>query len=205
MSKPLPELIAFLENYNHWRRGSEEHNHPNPTELGRCIDQAVELLKIMNKPLSRQRFSQLKLKAEGKCELCAKDLDPEHKACLPCLAKRRERLRERKGHKAKVIGGKGRCIKGMDEESDPARAETYQKMSKANYSMTNRVLAEDLQVSQATVARYRKIFAPTIRQQKELEHKMSRADYSLTDKELMFAYGVSQHTVAKYRKIYGSK
>ena len=159
----------------------------------------------MNKPLSRQRLSQLKLKAQGKCELCAKDLDPEHKACLPCLAKRRERLRERKGHKAKVIGGKGRCIKGMDEESDPARAETYQKMSKANYSMTNRVLAEDMQVSQATVARYRKIFAPTIRQQKELDHKMSRADYSLTDKELMFAYGVSQHTVAKYRKIYGSK
>ena len=159
----------------------------------------------MNKPLSRQRLSQLKLKAEGKCELCAKELHPEHKACLPCLAKRRQRQRERKGHKAKVIGGKGRCIKGMDEESDPARAETYQKMSKANYSMTNRVLAEDLQVSQATVARYRKIFAPTIRQQKELEHKMSRADYSLTDKELMFAYGVSQPTVSKYRKIYGVK
>lgn len=159
----------------------------------------------MSKPVSRQRLYQLKLKAEGKCELCAKELHPEHKACLPCLAKRRERLRERKGHKPKVIGGTGRCIKGMDEDSDPARAEIYLKMSKANYSMTNRVLAEDLQVSESTVAKYRKIFAPTIRQQNELEHKMARSDYSLTDKELMFTYGVSQPTVAKYRKIYGPK
>lgn len=47
MNKPLPELIAFLENYNRWRRGSEEHNHPNPTELGQRLDQAVDLLKKM--------------------------------------------------------------------------------------------------------------------------------------------------------------
>ena len=47
MKKTLPELIAFLENYNAWRRGSEEHNHPNPTEVGQCLDEAVELLKTM--------------------------------------------------------------------------------------------------------------------------------------------------------------
>ena len=47
MKKPLHEVITFIENYNAWRRGSEEHNHPNPTELGRCIDQAVDLLKKM--------------------------------------------------------------------------------------------------------------------------------------------------------------
>ena len=47
MKKPLHEVITFIENYNAWRRGSEEHNHPNPTELGRCIDQAVEILKAM--------------------------------------------------------------------------------------------------------------------------------------------------------------
>jgi hypothetical protein len=47
MKKPLHEVITFIENYNAWRRGSEEHNHPNPTELGRCIDQAVEMLKKM--------------------------------------------------------------------------------------------------------------------------------------------------------------
>ena len=159
----------------------------------------------MSKPLSRQRLYQLRLKAAGKCKLCAKDLHPEHKTCLPCLAKNRERYRERKGHKAKVIGGEGRCIKGMDEVTDLARSEIYTKMSKANYSLSDRVLAEDLQVSKTTVFRYRKMFAPTIRHQREIEHKMARADYSLTDKELMFAYGVSQPTVSKYRKIYGSK
>ena len=45
MKKPLHEVITFIENYNAWRRGSEEHNHPNPTELGKCIDQAIEVLK----------------------------------------------------------------------------------------------------------------------------------------------------------------
>ena len=159
----------------------------------------------MNKPLSRQRLYQLVLKAQGKCELCAKELHPEHKACLPCLAKRRQKQRERHGHKAKVIGGKGRCIKGMDEETDLARAEIYTKMSKADYSLPDRVLSDDYHLAQSTVARYRKIFAPTIRQKSELEWKMSRADYLLTDKELMFLTRVSQQTVAKYRKIYGSK
>ena len=159
----------------------------------------------MSKPLSRQRLYQLKLKAEGKCELCAKELHAEHKACLPCLAKRRKRLRERKGHKAKVIGGGGRPIIGIDEETDLSRAEIYTKMSKADYSLPDRVLSDDYHLVQSTVARYRKIFAPTIRQKSELEWKMSRADYSLTDKELMFLTRVSQPTVSKYRKIYGSK
>ena len=159
----------------------------------------------MNKPVSRQRLYQLKLKAEGKCESCAKELHPEYKACLPCLAKRRQRQRERKGHNPKVIGGKGRCIKGMDENTDLAHAEIYTKMSKADYSLPDRVLSDDYHLAQSTVARYRKIFAPTIRQKSEMEWKMSRADYSLTDKELMFLTRVSQHTVAKYRKIYGSK
>lgn len=159
----------------------------------------------MNKPVSRQRLYQLKLKAEGRCERCAKELHPEHKACLPCLAKARERKRERKGHKAKVFGGKGRCIKGIDENTDLARAEIYTKMSKADYSLPDRVLSDDFGLAQSTVARYRKIFAPTIRQKSELEWKMARADYSLTDKELMFLTRVSQHTVAKYRKIYGPK
>ena len=159
----------------------------------------------MNKPLSRQRLYQLKLKAQGKCELCAKELHPDHKACLPCLAKRRERLRERKGYKPKVFGGDGRPIIGFDEKSDPKLSGLLVKMSEVNYSLPNCIIADHLQVSETTVAKYRKIFAPTIRQQKELEHKMSRADYSLTDKELMYTYGVSQKTVSKYRKIYHDK
>jgi len=159
----------------------------------------------MNKPLSRQRLYQLVLKAQGKCELCAKELHPEHKTCEPCASKRRERLRQRKGYKPKVMGGPGRPIKGAEETQGQKLADMLVKMSKVNYSLLNHVIAEDMQVSESTVARYRKIFAPTIRQQNELEHKMARADYSLTDKELMFVCGVSQPTVSKYRKIYGSK
>lgn len=47
MNKPLPELIAFLENYNRWRRGSDIDEQPVPEELGLCIDQAVDMLKKM--------------------------------------------------------------------------------------------------------------------------------------------------------------
>ena len=54
MKKPLHEVITFIENYNAWRRGSEGYNQPNPTELGLCIDQAVEMLKTMNKTSKEQ-------------------------------------------------------------------------------------------------------------------------------------------------------
>ena len=47
MTKSLPELIACLENYNRWRRGSYRHEQPVPEELGQCLDQAVEILKTM--------------------------------------------------------------------------------------------------------------------------------------------------------------
>jgi hypothetical protein len=159
----------------------------------------------MNKPVSRQRLYQLKLKAEGRCEHCAKELHPVHKTCESCASKRRERLRQRKGYKPKVMGGPGRPIKGADETENAELADMLIKMSKVNYSLLNSVIAEDMQVSESTVARYRKIFAPTIRQQSELEHKMARADYSLADIDLMYVCGVSRPTVAKYRKIYGSK
>lgn len=41
MKKSPEKLIAFLENYSHWRRGSYLHDQPVPEEL----DQAVEMLK----------------------------------------------------------------------------------------------------------------------------------------------------------------
>jgi hypothetical protein len=47
MKKSTEKLIAFLENYNHWRRGSYLHEQPVPEELGQCLDQAVEMLKAM--------------------------------------------------------------------------------------------------------------------------------------------------------------
>ena len=47
MKKSTKKLIAFLENYNRWRRGSYLHDQPVPEELGQCLDQAVEMLKTM--------------------------------------------------------------------------------------------------------------------------------------------------------------
>ena len=47
MKKSTEKLIAFLENYNRWRRGSYLHEQPVPEELGQCLDQAVDLLKKM--------------------------------------------------------------------------------------------------------------------------------------------------------------
>ena len=47
MKKSPEKLIAFLENYNAWRRGSYLHEQPVPEELGQCLDQAVDMLKTM--------------------------------------------------------------------------------------------------------------------------------------------------------------
>ena len=47
MKKSPEKLIAFLQNYNCWRRGSYLHEQPVPEELGQCLDQAVEMLKTM--------------------------------------------------------------------------------------------------------------------------------------------------------------
>ena len=47
MKKSPEKLIAFLENYNRWRRGLYLHEQPAPEELGQCLDQAVEMLKAM--------------------------------------------------------------------------------------------------------------------------------------------------------------
>ena len=54
MKKSLHEVIEIIKNYNAWRRGSKGYNQPNPTELGLCIDQAVEMLKTMNKTSKEQ-------------------------------------------------------------------------------------------------------------------------------------------------------
>ena len=45
MKKSLHEVIEIVKNYNAWRRGSKGYNQPNPTELGLCIDHAIEVLK----------------------------------------------------------------------------------------------------------------------------------------------------------------
>jgi len=158
----------------------------------------------MNKTVSRQRLHQIKLKELGKCGLCGKDLHPILKSCVPCADKANLRLRAKKGYKPKVAGGPGRPRKILDETGTKATTETELKMSKAVYSLSNRALAQDLGVSENTVAKYRKIYGQQAPQKgmTEIGMRMSVADYSLSDKELIFRMGVSQHTVTKYRKKY---
>ena len=42
------EIADFLENYNIWRRGSNEIPMPNPAELGKVIEAAIEYLRQGN-------------------------------------------------------------------------------------------------------------------------------------------------------------
>ena len=158
----------------------------------------------MNKTVSRQRLHQIKLKELGKCGLCGKDLHPVLKSCVPCADKANQRLRAKKGYKPKVAGGPGRPRKILDETGTKATTETELKMSKATYSLSNRALAQDLGVSENTVAKYRRIYGQQAHQKAvtDLGMMMSVVDYSMSDKEIMYKMNVSQHTVAKYRKIY---
>lgn len=47
------ETIAFLANYNSWRRGDETIEMPSPAEIGATIDDAVNLLRKHDKLESR--------------------------------------------------------------------------------------------------------------------------------------------------------
>lgn len=156
----------------------------------------------MNKTVSRQRLHQIKLKEMGKCGLCGRDLHPVLRNCPPCMEKARLRLRAKKGYKPKVAGGPGRPKKILDETGTKATTETELKMSKANYSLSNSALAQDLGVSENTVRKYRKIYAAQQKWVNEINVMMSKADYSLPDKELIYLLNVSSTTVSKYRRIY---
>lgn len=43
-TKELPDLIAFLQRYNAWRRGAE-YAMPDPYELGMALDKTIAILK----------------------------------------------------------------------------------------------------------------------------------------------------------------
>ena len=38
------QVVAFLKNYNQWRRGDDSIEQPHPKELGEAIDAAIYLL-----------------------------------------------------------------------------------------------------------------------------------------------------------------
>ena len=161
----------------------------------------------MNKTVSRQRLHQIKLREMGRCGLCGKDLHPVLKSCLPCVEKANQRLRAKKGYKPKVAGGPGRPRKILDETGTKATTETELIMSKANYALSNRALAQDLGVSQNTANKYRKIYGPQAHKKAvtDIGMMMSVADYSLSDKELRFQLNVSRPTLRKYKKKYAPK
>lgn len=142
----------------------------------------------------------------GKCGLCGKDLHPVLGSCPPCAEKANQRLRAKKGYKPKVAGGPGRPKKILDQTGTKATTDIELKMSKANYSLSNRALSQDLGVSRNTVGKYRKIYGDLVTSHNvtEVEEIMSKADYSLSNKELAFSLQVSLPTIAKFRKKYAS-
>ena len=90
----------------------------------------------------------------------------------------------------------------MDETGTKATTDIELKMSKANYSLSNRALSQDLGVSENTVGKYRRIYGSQQNLTKDMEIMMAKADYSLPDKELIYLLKVSSTTVSKYRRIY---
>jgi len=40
------QVVAFLKNYNQWRRGDDSVQQPHPKELGEAIDAAIHLLAL---------------------------------------------------------------------------------------------------------------------------------------------------------------
>jgi DNA-binding CsgD family transcriptional regulator len=156
----------------------------------------------MSKPLSRQRITQLNLKSIGRCPFCGKKVHPVLQICDPCASKAKERMRKKKGYKEKVQGGPGRPRKCLDETGTQVTNEVALKMAKADYTLSNQVLALEHNVSENTVYRYRKVYGAHVRETTEIELKMAKADYSLTTNDLIEILGVSKPTVEKYRKIY---
>jgi DNA-binding transcriptional regulator YhcF (GntR family) len=161
----------------------------------------------MKKPLSRQRLMQLKMQSLGRCGICGKPVHQILQRCDPCADRASKAMRERKGCNQKVWGGPGRPKKCLDETGTQVTNEVALMMSKADYSLNNRDLAQQLNVSENTVSRYRKIYGPGIFATTGslttiIALKMAKADYSLSNKDLIFSMGVSQPTVKKYRSIY---
>jgi len=150
---------------------------------------------------------QLKMQSLGRCGYCGKPVHPILQRCDPCADRASKAMRERQGCNQKVWGGPGRPKKCLDETGTQVTNEVALMMSKADYSLNNRDLAQRLNVSENTVCRYRKVYgtdicATTGSITTVVAYKMSKADYQLSNKELIFVMKVSHPTVKKYRSIY---
>lgn len=50
-------IIKYLKLYNEWRRGDEKMGQPNPTEIGKLLDEACE--KLVSLERERDEWSAL--------------------------------------------------------------------------------------------------------------------------------------------------
>lgn len=62
-------IIKYLKLYNEWRRGDEKMEQPNPTEIGKLIDEACEMLTSLERERDEAReqcggIENMKLKLE---------------------------------------------------------------------------------------------------------------------------------------------
>ena len=48
-------IIKYLKLYNEWRRGDEKMGQPNPTEIGKLIDEACEKLSLLERERDEAR------------------------------------------------------------------------------------------------------------------------------------------------------
>ena len=48
------QVVAFLKNYNQWRRGDDSVEQPHPKELGEAIDAAIHLLSSRKSAKNRR-------------------------------------------------------------------------------------------------------------------------------------------------------
>ena len=71
-------IIKYLKLYNEWRRGDEKMGQPNPTEIGKLIDEACEMLTS----LERERDEAITRRMETimQCELYEQERDEAREA-----------------------------------------------------------------------------------------------------------------------------
>lgn len=48
-------IIKYLKLYNEWRRGDEKMGQPNPTEIGKLLDEACEKLVSLERERDEAR------------------------------------------------------------------------------------------------------------------------------------------------------
>ena len=66
-------IIKYLQLYNKWRRGDESMGQPNPTEMGKLIDEACEKLALLQQ--ERDEAITRRMETIMQCELYEKERD----------------------------------------------------------------------------------------------------------------------------------